>query len=355
MPDTPTPEPSATSRPALLFGLLCAVVVAGVVGYAFYARRGSVAANPGSGAAATATVDPARIAEIRSAPHLIFRVTALGPRYGRVGIVPLATPDAPPVITSLACDRVHASAKDGMCLQAARGVFTTYKAIAFDSAFGERQEFKLAGAPSRTRVAPSAPLAASTVFVSGDSYAAGSFSTRTTVYDLRANAAVGDLESFTVIRDGQPFKQQDFNFWGVTFGDSDDWFYATLSTGGKMHLVEGSIKARRMTMIAPDVECPALSPDGTRVVYKARTLQGGRITWRLRVLDLATRKIAEVQETRNVDDQAEWLDNAVLLYALPRDGSATASSDIWAAAADGTGSPRLFVADAYSPAVVRIP
>ena len=92
MPDTPTPEPSATSRPALLFGLLCAVVVAGVVGYALYARRGSVAANPGSGAAAAATVDPARIAEVRSAPHLIFRVTALGPSYGRVGIVPLGDP-----------------------------------------------------------------------------------------------------------------------------------------------------------------------------------------------------------------------------------------------------------------------
>ena len=33
--------------------------------------------------------------------------------------------------------------------------------------------------------------------------------------------------------------------------------------------------------------------------------------------------------------------------------AANGSADIWAARADGKGSPRLFLADAYSPAVVR--
>jgi hypothetical protein len=42
-----------------------------------------------------------------------------------------------------------------------------------------------------------------------------------------------------------------------------------------------------------------------------------------------------------------------VLYALPQEGSSTGSSDIWVADADGGGSPRLFIRDAFSPAVVR--
>jgi hypothetical protein len=348
----PSSHRRSNTRAVGLFVLVCVVVLVGVLAYAAYGRRRADAGIPG---ATTVTVDFARIAEVRRRPHVLFRVTALGPAYGRVGIVPLDNPAAPPVITGLACDRVHATDGDGLCLQAARGVLTTYRAVAFDGALGERHGFNLAGAPSRTRVAPTAPLAASTVFVSGDSYAAGGFSTRTTIFDLRHNAVIGDLESFDVLRDGQPFKRQDFNFWGVTFRDDGDRFYATLGAGGALHLVEGSVSARRMTVIGADVECPSLSPDGTRLVYKARLIERGRVFWRLRVLDLATRMVTEVPETRNVDDQAEWLDNGQVLYALPRDEGGTGSSDIWAASADGTGAPRLLVAHAFSPAVIRNP
>jgi hypothetical protein len=346
-------NPAANRRTIGLFVLFCVIVVVGVVGYAVYARRGTEAVAP-AGAAAI-PIDAARIAEIRRQPHILFRMTALGPAYGRIGIVALDNPSGPPVVTGLACDRVHATIDNGLCLQAARGVLTTYRAVAFDSAFTERHGFTLAGAPSRTRIAPTAPLGASTVFVSGDSYASGGFSTRTTIFDLRNNAVIGDLETFAVTRDGQPFKRQDFNFWGVTFRDDGDRFYATLGTGGALHLVEGSVSQRRITVIGADVECPALSPDGTRVVYKARQVSGGRVFWRLRVLDLASRASAEVSETRNVDDQAEWLDNQQVLYALPREGTGTGSSDIWMAPADGTGAPRILVSDAYSPAVVRTP
>jgi hypothetical protein len=258
MPTDNQPSNSPGDRREIrLFLLLCVVVLAGVLAYAMYARRSAVPAAEAPAAAVAA--DPAALAAARREPHVLFRVTALGPSYGRIGIVPVQSPDAQPIVTALSCDRVHASALDGLCLQASRGVLTTYKAIAFDEHFVERHAFNLAGAPSRTRVSQHAPLASSTVFVSGDSYAAGSFSTRTTVYDLRTNKPLGDLEEFAVTRDGVPFKQQDFNFWGVTFRDDGDRFYATLSTGGKLSLVEGSIRARRMTVIAPDVECPSLS------------------------------------------------------------------------------------------------
>ena len=350
---TPPPSPG-NARNLVVFGVLCGIVLATVVGYAIYSRgRGGVAAPPPTGDAPAA--DAARIAGIRRQPHVLFRVTALGPSYGRIAMTPLAATTSTPVVTPLACDRVYASAQQGLCLQAARGVLTTYRAVAFDAQFAERHSFTLPGAPSRTRVAPTAPLAASTVFVSGDSYAAGGFSTRTSIYDLRANSVVGDLETFVTTRDGERFKRPDFNFWGVTFAVDGDRFYATLGTNGELHLVEGSVSGRRLTVIGKDVECPSLSPDETRLAYKARMLEGGRVFWRLRVIDLATRATTTLAETRNIDDQPEWLDNDEVLYALPREGAASASSDVWATRADGTGAPRLFISDAYSPVVVRNP
>jgi hypothetical protein len=56
------------------------------------------------------------------------------------------------------------------------------------------------------------------------------------------------------------------------------------------------------------------------------------------------------QETRSVDDQAEWLDNDRVLYAMPADHANL--PDVWSVPADGTGAPRLFLAQAESPAVV---
>ena len=74
--------------------------------------------------------------------------------------------------------------------------------------------------------------------------------------------------------------------------------------------------------------------------------------WRLYVLDLETmveRPIAG--ETRFIDDQAEWLDNTQVLYAVARPGTAT--SDAWVAPVDGPGPARVFLTEAESPIVVR--
>jgi hypothetical protein len=336
---------SSTQR----FVLLCLIVALGVVGYAVYSRS---PAPPLPDTTSLPPLDLNRLAAMRREPHLLFRITSAGPAYGRVGVVSLSAPAAPPLLTDLSCDRVYASAQYGLCLEADRGVLTTYRAIAFDAQITRLHDFPLQGAPSRTRVAAAAPMGTSTVFVSGDSYASGSFSTRTTLYDLQTKAALGDLESFTVLRDGQPFKKQDFNFWGVTFKPDGKEFYATLGTGRELLLVEGSVQDRKMTIIGSDVECPMLSPDGMRLAFKKRTTEGGRFMWRLRVLDLKSRITTDLAETRNVDDQAEWLDNERVLYGLQRVG--TASSDVWAVKADGTGAPEIFVPDAFSPAVVRV-
>jgi len=72
------------------------------------------------------------------------------------------------------------------------------------------------------------------------------------------------------------------------------------------------------------------------------------------VLDLATGERHPLAETRSVDDQVQWLDDAQLLYALPSAGEAT-GTDQWLVPADGSGVPRLLLRGAYSAAVHRDP
>jgi hypothetical protein len=162
---------------------------------------------------------------------------------------------------------------------------------------------------------------------------------------MASGSSFGDLEDFTATKDGVPWSSEDFNLWGVTFApDDSDKFYATLRTAGKTHLVVGDVQARTVEVLRENVECPSLSPDGTRIAFKKLT-EGLVGQWRLHVLHLATMDETPLAETRNIDDQVEWLDDESVLYG---DGQ-----DVWTVPADGSGSPRMFIAEALSPAVVR--
>ena len=141
-------------------------------------------------------------------------------------------------------------------------------------------------------------------------------------------------------RDGVIIQAPDFNFWGVTFARDGNRFYATLGTRGQTYLIEGNLERREARVVRGGVECPALSPDNTRVAFKKRT--GGvisAVTWRLSVLDLATGKEWELAETRSVDDQVEWLDDRQVLYGLLAAPSGTAVTNVWTVPADGSGEP----------------
>jgi hypothetical protein len=290
-----------------------------------------------------------------SGPLVVFRRTSLDRYNGALGVLPLSEPAASRLVERLRCERVNMSAGKGVCLAADRGVFTTYRAVLFDDRFTPRGELPLAGVPSRVQVSPDGRLAGTTVFVSGHAYSDGSFSTRTSIIDLASGKwLVEDLETFTVRRKGQQIQSPDFNFWGVTFARDGRTFYATLGTGGETLLVKGDVEARTIEVLEESVECPSLSPSGRQVAFKQRSGGvTGPVTWRLWVLDLETRKRYPLAETRNVDDQAEWLDDQHVLYALPGSDGRTAIMDEWITPADGSGEPRLFLPEAYSAGVDR--
>ena len=226
-----------------------------------------------------------------------------------------------------------------------RGLVSTYVALTLNADLQPIHRIPLSGAPTRARVSPDGRYGAATVFVFGHSYADANFSTQTTMIDMSSGTSLGDLEEYATTRDGATWASEDFNFWGVTFAQADsDVFYATVRSAGKTYLVEGDVEARTMRVLRENVECPSLSPDGTRIAFK-KLIEGLVGQWRLHVLDLATMEETPLAETRNIDDQVEWLDDENVLYA---DGQ-----DVWTVPSDGGGSPRLFIPEALSPAVVR--
>ncbi|MEU6372643.1 TolB-like translocation protein [Streptomyces sp. NPDC046909] len=281
--------------------------------------------------------------------RLTFVNATAGPHRTAVASVPSADPGGGRTASDLKCARFYAAAGTGVCLQSDTGILKqNNRALLLDADLRTRHTYALAGTPSRARVSPSGRFAAWTVFVSGESYASAFFSTRTSILDTRTMKLIPSLETFAITLDGKSYKAADVNFWGVTFASDDDTFYATLNTASKTYLVRGSISRQTVTTLIENVECPSLSPDETRVAFKKRVLSRTDL-WREYVLDLRTLRETPLAERHSVDDQATWLDDRTVAYALPTEGR-TGSSDLWSVPANGTGTPRLLIAGASSPA-----
>ncbi|MEV7779851.1 TolB-like translocation protein [Kitasatospora sp. NPDC088351] len=329
--------------------LLVAVLLLGAVGTGavLYAADRSARRDQAQPGGPVVTTGPVSLGRPSDGRQLVFRNLAWGPHRDELATVPADHPDGPRTASGVQCLRFYAAAGTGVCLQAERGTLQdSYRAVLLDDHLRELRSFPAAGIPTRSRVSPSGHLAAWTVFVSGDSYAGTDFSTRTSIVDVRDGNLRDNLETFDVIKDGHPYQAHDVNIWGVTFAD-DDLFYATLATGGQTYLVRGDLAARRLTTLHQNVECPSLSPDGTRIAYKRRVPGLPEdAPWRLYVLDLATMTETATAEQRSIDDQAVWSDASTLLYALPGDFGA----DLWTVPADGTGQSRRVLEAAVAPA-----
>jgi hypothetical protein len=329
---------------------LIAVGVLALGGAAIYLAVSRTHQDSVRSAASTATqVD---VNSITNGPHIVFRNTNPRTGYGMTAMVSLANPSGPRAITETSCDRVYATTENYLCLSSSGSVLTTYAAQVLDAGLDDVQDLPLVGIPSRARLSRDGKLAATTSFATGDSYAAASFSTRTVISEVGGTSRPMNLEDFTLIHDGEHITPIDRNYWGVTFGADDDTFYATVQWSGHTWLVRGSVSHRTVVTLTRDAECPSLSPDGKQIVFKQR---GNRPAgkWRLVRYDVATGRITPLTETRSVDDQVEWLDNAHVLYGLPRGGAEATADDVWEVPADGTGTPRVLIPQAWSPAVVQ--
>ena len=324
--------------------------------------RGVIMPSVGEGASADSAI---ALTSIIAAPHVIFLSKAIDTNDGLLSVAPLQAPTATRASGGLRCERVSFAGGHGICLQADRGLFTTYRAVLFNERLQQRASFKLEGGPSRTRVSADGRVGAITIFVTGHGYASSLFSTKTLLLDMASGDVLGDLEQFATWRDGKRFSAADFNFWGVTFARDSNIFYASLRTVADVQsqagqvtrrrqtfLVRGDLGLRKLTVLHENVECPSLSPNNRLIAYK-KNVGAGPAPWRFYVLDLATmneRPIAA--EGRSIDDQIEWLDDAHVLYGAFR-SSRSAAIDVSVASIEGSEPPVVFLPAAESPIVVR--
>ncbi len=331
------------------WGLLLVVTALVLAGAGIYAIGAYQRFEESRSAASTVGITAAQ--PLPDVPFVLFRNTASGQGYGHAATVPLAAPGGTRAVSEQECDRVYGTTESSVCLKTNRGLVTAFEAAVLNRDWEPQRSWPIKGIPSRTRISPDGSMIATTVFVTGHSYATAGFSTATEI--TQSGGAPENLEDFALLVNGQRLVATDRNIWGVTFVPGQkDAFYATAASSGRIWLVRGSISAKTLTAVHDNVECPSISPDGTRIAFKKN--DGGALAthWKVAVLDLATGQETILSEKRSVDDQIEWLDNSSVLYGLA-DQAVEGDSNIWRLDTEPASQPVLFIAHAWSPSVVR--
>ena len=329
-----------------------AVAAAAAIAAVLGGASGCAGASPAPAASTSAPASTgASVWKLPSGPRIVFRNTAPGPDSGLVASVPLSSPQSKRTVSDLACERVYATRKALSCMSKSGTNPIGYRETLYDAGGMETRFWPLPGAPSRTRLSPDSKLAAWTSFVDGESYEGVKFSTQTIITALYGTY-YGPLDAFTFLIDAKPYTAVDLNYWGVTFTDDGNTFYATAASAGRTWLVKGNLRGRTLVALHEGAECPSLSPDGTRVAYKKNLGTTDAPRWTLAVLDLASEKETVLPLEGNVDDQTEWLDDRTLLFGLPAAGK-DGDFNVYSAPADGSAAETLLIEHAWSPSVVR--
>lgn len=256
-----------------------------------------------------------------------------------------ADQSAPRSVHGVECVRSYAAGDTAVCLRPKNA--WTHSLVTMTGDLKDVHEYKLPGVPSRARVSDSGRMISWTTFVGGDSYTSSGMSTRTGVIDTETGAYLPSIEEFSVTLEGAPYRAADVNYWGVSFADDDNIFYATLATRGERYLVRGDFAARQVETLATNVECPSIAPDGSRLAFKQAVDNDPLKGWRIAVLDLASMEVDVLAEDRSIDDQPVWLDAKTVGYTYRAPDGVPS---VWEVPADGTGTPVKVADNAESPA-----
>jgi hypothetical protein len=114
--------------------------------------------------------------------------------------------------------------------------------------------------------------------------------------------------------------------------------------------VKGNVDRKAVEIVAPDIECPSISPDNQVVAYKQRVPGGAAVQWEVWLFDLKTGQRRGLAERHSVDDQVQWLNDSRVAYARPTPGD-PASTDLWVVGREPGAEPRVFLPHAGSPSV----
>ncbi|GAA1956379.1 hypothetical protein [Agromyces allii] len=329
------------TRRRLFVGISAVLLLGGAAAYGAVAFAASRSIPEGTASTPMTGIRPGTV---------LFRQTGGGALHGLVAAVDLDDPGGPREVSARPCDRLDANVDGIVCLHSDLGLTTTFETLVLDETLHPTSSRPLAGIPSRTRLSPDGELFATTSFVAGHAYAGTDFSTSTVIF-RRDGTDSGELEDFTLIVDGAEVTAADVNVWGVTFAD-DRRFFATAASGEHRWLVAGDLDERTLRAVRDGVECPSLSPDGSRLAFKQNRGSADRPDWAIAVYEPADDRVTVLPEPASIDDQPEWLDDETLLYGRARDDS-PGDTDVYAIRADGSAGPELFISHAWSPAVVR--
>ncbi len=287
-----------------------------------------------------------------SKAKLLVKVAGAGAEDGKVDIIGAGGRVLGAI--PLRCDRVHAGAGNVACLRTVPGQGLQLDLADRHGAVLGTLKFPNVLLASRVRVAKDGATVAFTGFGAGHTYTGTNFSTRTYLVDFARRRLLADVSTFKVIEANSltlPAKR--INVWGVTFDPaSSNRFYATVGAGGAVFLAAGDLKARTLTLTRGEMECPSLSPDGTRIAFKRRNPAGG---WFPAVYEIASGREWVMKEGRSLDDQIEWIDDATIAYELSESGALDAipgsATSVVTRSADGKGVSTILRKHAGSPSI----